>query len=883
MSMRLRFCWVRFAFIPILLGWTTIAFGQGAAVSYTATFSGLVYSRETGTFNSVLTLTNNGSASITTPIAIVVSTGAPSVTVAGTADGATYVSNERGSILPGQSVTFAVEFLDPADEAFTPRVTSVAPAPPVPSSTMTSSGGTIAITAAGNPLAGTQIFFPPEALGAPTETITGSYSSTLPAPLDPAAIAAGIRSMSLVVTLNKSGSTPLQLDVSVRIPYSIRSLGSQDYPVVLYWDSNLKQYQPVQVIGVDQANGFVIFSTKHFSSFLVVGLKGLVGMLTGKIPVPSQLVQLNTGFKPQVNGFEILNFSSGVNGIANGGACFGLSSYAGWYFAAKPSATPLYAEYQTTSDPGVTHVPQEDAVARELVAKTYSDTVNDVEYLSLPDLLSATEFLVHLLATNDPQLAYVYFRDANGNIDAHSVLVYAYALNGSTLSFTAYDPNLPAPFFSQPPPIQFSFSSSKFLPWTSAGNNFTTIEFDAYGTHYDTKDLNALFNSIQSGGPPSDSNGKGWNFNTLSIDSSAVTSVPYPGSAAGPTVGVDSTNGTKLTLTWNCPKCLATQTYYLHVLQDDMPLMNSSGVAAIPISPSKGTGSVETLPFSGSSAELIAYVSTNKSVLSGAAALGKQTDIYLGYGGFQRAELTRLGGQLYAAGISNSAIVGATCPSGSVWGDLGTCVQFQGNPPIETLLASTAAISIKGGVQPLSSLAGLSPCGFTSNPQGGTWANAISESGAIVIEGQHVEGFTELSCLLTPISGSNGYKATPLSFYAAGINSSGTIVGATCPSGSVWGDLGTCVQFQGNPPIETLLASTAAISIKGGVQPLSSLAGLSPCGFTSNPQGGTWANAISESGAIVIEGQHVEGFTELSCLLTPTGSTGANSYVATPL
>jgi hypothetical protein len=754
-----RFRWLGFAFIPILLGWETVAFGQSDAVAYTAKFSGLLYSRATGTFNSVLTLTNNASAPIAMPIAIVISTGTPSVTVASTADGATYIANEGDSIPSGQTVTFAVEFLDPALVDFAPTVTSVASAPPIPSSTITFSGGTIAITGSMSPLVGTQIIFPPGALVAPN-TITGTYSSSLPAPFNPTAASAGVRSVSPVVTLTKSESTPFQLDVSVTIPYSIRSLGSQDYPVVLYWDSNLLQYQPVQVISLDQVNGFVTFSTKHFSSFVVVGLTGLASMLAEKLPFVSQLVQIDTGFQPQVDGFEIQNFTSGVAGIATGGACFGLSSYAGWYFAAISDAKPLYAEYQTASDRGVTHVPQEDALARELVAKTYADTVNDFEPLSLPGLLTATEFLVHLLVTNDPQLAYVYLRDAKGNIEAHSVLVYAW--DASSLSFTAYDPNLPAPFFSQPPPIQWT--GNGFLPWSSAGYTYTTIEFDAYGTHYDTADLQALFNSILSGGPPRDSHGSGWNFNTLSIQGQVGNSGPYPGSAAGPTISVDGSHGTALTLTWNCPRCLAGQSYYLHVLQNDVPLTDTAAVAAIPISSNSGTGTVTTMPFTGSSAELVAYVSNSQKVLSGAAALGTQTDISLGYGGFQRAELTTFGGQLYASGINSSAIVGATCPSGSVWGDLGTCVLFQGNPPFETLLASTAAISIKGAVQPLSSLADLSPCGFTSNPQGGTWANAISESGAIVVEGQHVEGYTELSCLLTPTgsTGANSYVATPL-------------------------------------------------------------------------------------------------------------------------
>jgi hypothetical protein len=246
----------------------------------------------------------------------------------------------------------------------------------------------------------------------------------------------------------------------------------------------------------------------------------------------------------------------------------------------------------------------------------------------------------------------------------------------------------------------------------------------------------------------------------------------------------------------------------------------------------------------------------------------------------------------HATGINSSgAIVGATCPNGSGWSDIGICT-----PPGNTapLLAATAVVSIpKTPGNPLTgtlnALGGLTPCGFATGQETGTVAVAISESGAIIVEGPQPapQGFTNttVSCLLHPIAGSNGYTATPLSFHATGINSSGAIVGATCPNGSGWSDIGICT-----PPGNTapLLAATAAINTMGATQALSSLADLSPCGFATGQETGTWADAISESGAIVIEGPKPasQGFsnTTISCLLTPrAGSTGQNSYVATPL
>ena len=489
-------------------------------------------------------------------------------------------------------------------------------------------GGTITVTGAGNPLDGARVVIPPGALGDPTDTITIAYSNALPSALSANATTAGVVTASKVVTLDRTGTAPLKKVVTVTIPYSVSATGPRDYPIVLYSDQNLGKYEPVQVIGVDQTHGLVTYSTKHFSSFLVVGLKGLALMLGGEVPFVAALVNLNTGFQPQNDAFEAKNFSSGIKGIANDGACFGLTSYAAWYFSAKkPSAGPLNAEYQTASDPGVTHIPQEDAIARELIAKTYADTISeDAPATTETDLQTAEEFLIHMLVTAEPQLAGAYSPGG-----AHSVMVYAW--NGASLSFSVYDPNVP-PTLPPPPPLQWSFGGAFVLPWTSADTDYTRIDFDAYGTHYDTTVLNALFGSIQSGGPPADAFGSGWNFNTLTISSPSITSSAYPGGPNGPNITL-GLNGTMVTFTWDCPLCIASN-YYLHVLQDDVPLLSPSGT--LPTISNGGAATVTTLPFTEGSAELIAFVSTDSNVLTG-TGLATQNDITHGYAGFQRGEL----------------------------------------------------------------------------------------------------------------------------------------------------------------------------------------------------------------------------------------------------
>jgi hypothetical protein len=79
-------------------------------------------------------------------------------------------------------------------------------------------------------------------------------------------------------------------------------------------------------------------------------------------------------------------------------------------------------------------------------------------------------------------------------------------------------------------------------------------------------------------------------------------------------------------------------------------------------------------------------------------------------------------------------------------------------------------------------------------------------------------------------------------------------------------------------------------TIAGQQYQLSSLADLTPCGFdladATNPEDGTIAVAVSESGSILIEGSRpVTGIQpEASCLLTPAAPVnGVPHFIAAPL
>lgn len=115
------------AIFASLVNAAAVAAAQAVPVTFTATFSGLVYDRATASYNSVLTLRNQGATALYAPLLIVMATGTTAVTVKGTPDGKTQVvaSLADGSLLPTEPVNIPVAFADPTRVTFTPRVTSV--------------------------------------------------------------------------------------------------------------------------------------------------------------------------------------------------------------------------------------------------------------------------------------------------------------------------------------------------------------------------------------------------------------------------------------------------------------------------------------------------------------------------------------------------------------------------------------------------------------------------------------------------------------------------------------------------------------------------------------------------------------------------------------
>ena len=127
------------------------------------------------------------------------------------------------------------------------------------------------------------------------------------------------------------------------------------------------------------------------------------------------------------------------------------------------------------------------------------------------------------------------------------------------------------------------------------------------------------------------------------------------------------------------------------------------------------------------------------------------------------------------------------------------------------------------------------------------------------------------------------YTASSLGVvFGRGISNSGTIVGGTCPTGFGYVGGYSCGSSQHTNDI----GATAAAIIGGKLYQLSSVADLSSCAFDLSAANGDYqAMAVSESGAILVEGFESTTGYETSCLLTPTTplSDGTPQFTVSPL
>lgn len=414
-------------------------------------------------------------------------------------------------------------------------------------------GGTITIQAPGNALNGTVVNLPAGALGASgTDTITIGYSDALPGSISPDALAAGATVITKSVELTHTSTTPFASVVQVTIPYDTTMAGQSGIPIIVYWDETLNNYETVQIVSFDPVGGTVTFNTKHFTTFLAI-----------VFPQANTILQRSffTNFNPDVNGFSVKNFST-QKGVTNDGACYGLTSFAAWFFKAK--TTPLFSEYFGSSSPFISSTPIEQDVARELIYKTYVDTnyknhialagarVDPVNWTSLA---TAAVLYQTLRTTSSPQLLAIEGTNptTGAHIGWHSVLVYGWdAVKGN---FLIYDPNDPG----KANQIHFDASTgfSKYVPSYTQLYEFTKFYLDSISSHYDPATLETNLSNANNGWPSKA-------FNTITNIQSSLT--PQPSQLPANTFAVDPSGTSTISGTVNVaaldPSSLTTMAFF---------------------------------------------------------------------------------------------------------------------------------------------------------------------------------------------------------------------------------------------------------------------------------------------------------------------------------
>jgi hypothetical protein len=544
------------------------------------TRSGLVLNRVTNTFDCLVQVTNTSAATLSGPLVLGVSSiSTTNVTLfnpAGQdASGNPYINLAvpTGGLAPGQTIANSLlKFKNPSRVVFTFSISVLSQAPSTNEGTtiQDATGGTITVAGPDNPNATVTIVIPPGVLGVASDIISVSFSSTPPGPLRPAAVAAGAHFVSSVITLTRASGLKFLRPIQVTIPYILSQVGPGDSVLVAYWDIGTNSYDGVATIGIDRIKGTISFQTVHFSKYSVAGLPISLDP-TRVSSVPAEYLMTDTLFRSDTDGFPIANFTSMV-GDASGGACFGLTAFAKWYYetqSSKGQASPLATS--STFNEGMV---AEDDVDRELIYWSFSDTIQanrDSTFLNLQaksDYETANSLFVHLLVFDRPELIVLA---ADGSYRAptglHSVVVFNYSIDPTNLlvHFGFYDPNDPG----EDQVLHYQINQSSF---------FLPAYTDVFGTHYSW----AYFNSLSSVAAPSDfgpaltNASNGWpnrHFKEIVIDDTNSTGLTLsspegPNPVTNPAAYQVFTGSPMLAMQWTC-SCpptdkINTNTVYAH-------------------------------------------------------------------------------------------------------------------------------------------------------------------------------------------------------------------------------------------------------------------------------------------------------------------------------
>lgn len=329
------------------------------------------------------------------------------------------------------------------------------------------SGGTVAVTDPGHPLAGLEIVVPPGATPEPV-AFTVEYADIT----DATGLPAGARATSKLIRVTATGSEAwnqyrrFSRPVRVTLPYTAPADGEES--VRFYVQKADGTLEPAGLEAHDTARDRLTFflsafgdvaeplrvgsgsvrasaAESTFATFVAVGLSAeALAALSGSFIV-------DTGFLPSRNGWYIPNYGSYYK-QSRGGSCFGFVGAAKYYFG-KRHAPVLFENYR---DANRTATWVDDAVAIQFTSRVHNgmaDIWNDyvtgeVNIQTPSSSAVALSFVGGLYVTGAPVLLYIQqaIPQAGGGFlysGAHAIAVYRADIAPGATTFYVYDPNFP--------------------------------------------------------------------------------------------------------------------------------------------------------------------------------------------------------------------------------------------------------------------------------------------------------------------------------------------------------------------------------------------------------------------------------------------------------
>lgn len=350
---------------------------------------------------------------------------------------------------------------------------------PVATTAVDKTGATLKVVKANSPVDGVTVQVPAGAIpDGETVHINIDYENNPPAGLQN-----GGQLASNTIVLTKDVAYNFAVPVSVTMPVDPTSLANGDVPIVLYWSEAYQKYVPASLSTIDRTNNTVTFETAHFTRFIAA--------VVPAISAAAQTTSLDTGFRPDVDGFFHPNFGSYDQ---PGGSSLGMTMYAAWYFSNKKAVdgNGLYSKYLE----GDVTKWQDDATARELITRTYMATSHiwtDVSSSSKPRPAGtdvATALWTAMKLTGQPQPLLL-----KGTNWSHAVLVYAW--DATTGMFQVYDNNFPGEAIS----LSWSVADG-FNAYTKAAaypGTIQTFTLEGIGVTLEGKEFEAFYQGAENG------------------------------------------------------------------------------------------------------------------------------------------------------------------------------------------------------------------------------------------------------------------------------------------------------------------------------------------------------------------------------------------------